>query len=56
MASLGLVDGGRPVPLTISVGVASWKLGESLVDTLKRADAALYEAKSTGRNRVATAS
>ena len=56
VASLGLVDGGRPVPLTISVGVASWKLGESLVDTLKRADAALYEAKSTGRNRVATAS
>lgn len=52
---LGLVDAGRSVPLTISAGVASWRSGETLADTLKRADAALYEAKSGGRNRVVTA-
>ena len=44
---------GRPV--TISLGVAEIKRGESPEDWLHRADAALYEAKRTGRNRVCLA-
>jgi diguanylate cyclase (GGDEF)-like protein len=41
-------------PLTVSVGVASRRPGESADDVLRRADAALYAAKDGGRNRVAT--
>jgi diguanylate cyclase (GGDEF)-like protein len=41
------------VPVTVSVGVASSRPGcEDLQSLLKVADAALYEAKRTGRNRV----
>lgn len=38
--------------VTLSAGVAEYQAGESVEDTLRRADAALYAAKSTGRNRV----
>jgi len=43
--------------ITISCGVAEWSgsADESAENILQRADAALYEAKRTGRNRVATA-
>nr|WP_315464155.1 diguanylate cyclase [uncultured Rhodoferax sp.] len=37
---------------TISVGVAHWQSHESLDETIARADSALYQAKSSGRNRV----
>ncbi|MGA1695654.1 MAG: GGDEF domain-containing protein, partial [Arenicellales bacterium] len=37
---------------TISVGVASCTRDETITDLLARADAALYEAKESGRNRV----
>jgi diguanylate cyclase len=38
--------------LTISVGIAAWRPGETLTQVLNRADAALYEAKDAGRNCV----
>ena len=41
-------------PVTASFGVAEWAAGEDGASLLARADAALYEAKRTGRNRVCT--
>lgn len=40
------------VPLTVSIGAATWRDGESPLALEGRADAALYRAKQTGRNRV----
>jgi diguanylate cyclase len=41
--------------LTVSIGVACPRPGESLEETLDRADAALYQAKNEGRNCVRVA-
>lgn len=41
--------------LTLSIGVATNREGESILHTLKRADSALYRAKNEGRNRVINA-
>ena len=38
--------------VTISIGLAEYRAGEDVEDTLKRADVALYRAKDAGRNRV----
>ena len=38
--------------LTVSVGVAQYRPGETMVQTFARADGALYKAKQLGRNRV----
>jgi diguanylate cyclase (GGDEF)-like protein/PAS domain S-box-containing protein len=38
--------------ITVSVGLAERQAAETLGELMKRADAALYEAKSTGRDRV----
>lgn len=40
--------------VTISLGVASHDFGESMDETFKRADVALYEAKNAGKNQVKT--
>ncbi|HEX4939321.1 MAG TPA: GGDEF domain-containing protein [Candidatus Kapabacteria bacterium] len=39
-------------PVTISVGVAPWRNGDSLELMVEAADKALYRAKANGRNRV----
>ncbi|GHC75965.1 PleD family two-component system response regulator [Limoniibacter endophyticus] len=45
---------GQAIPVTVSIGVASLKwTGDTMEDLLKRADRALYQAKRSGRNRVA---
>ena len=41
--------------MTFSAGIAQWKPGESLEQLMKRADACLYEAKKSGKNRVVRA-
>ena len=38
--------------ITLSIGVSCYRPGEQLMETIRRADAALYEAKRRGRNRV----
>lgn len=48
-------DFGLKEPLSISLGVAGFVLGESAGDWIKRADQALYSAKRLGRNQVALA-
>ncbi len=39
-------------PMSISLGVVSREPGDSLEDLVRKADEALYRAKSRGRNRV----
>ena len=48
------IENGKTMKITVSVGVASTENGDthSLDDLLQRADAALFEAKRHGRNRV----
>ena len=41
--------------ITLSIGVAHYHGDESLRETIARADAALYRAKESGRNRVVSA-
>ena len=43
------------IKITLSAGVAEYVPGETITETLRRADDALYVAKQTGRNRVAAA-
>lgn len=44
-----------PVDFTVSIGVSEAVGGEAIEPALKRADAALYNAKAAGRNRCETA-
>jgi diguanylate cyclase (GGDEF)-like protein/PAS domain S-box-containing protein len=43
---------GGPVHITVSLGIASYVPGETMETLIERADAAMYVAKRTGRNRV----
>ena len=47
--------GNRTIGVTCSIGAAEWEPGDTIDTLLRRADAALYEAKRTGRNRVVAA-
>jgi diguanylate cyclase len=38
--------------ITVSIGLAAFRPGERLSEALRRADAALYAVKNTGRNGV----
>jgi diguanylate cyclase (GGDEF)-like protein len=44
-----------PEGQTCSAGLAVWKPGETVDDLVGRADAALYEAKESGRDRLVSA-
>jgi diguanylate cyclase (GGDEF)-like protein len=46
---------GQPVPVTVSIGVSLYDSVESSGQAVDRADAALYQAKNAGRNRVRVA-
>ena len=50
VASVRLADPFSEIRTTASVGLAVRELGESIPEMLKRADLAVYEAKSAGRN------
>jgi diguanylate cyclase (GGDEF)-like protein len=43
----------KTVRVTVSVGIAQYRQGETYGQTINRADQALYVAKETGRNRIA---
>ncbi len=49
------IDGDRQLKVTISVGVANFKEGESMDQLVDRADQAMYASKNGGRNRVTLA-
>jgi two-component system cell cycle response regulator len=49
------VGDGVMLLLRISVGIAQWRIGESMPDLIERADEAMYGAKQRGRNRVEVA-
>ncbi len=53
LAATPVIVEARAVPVTGSIGIASWLPGEPSIEmTLRRADLALYAAKQAGRNRV----
>jgi two-component system cell cycle response regulator len=47
-----LDDDGARIPVTASIGVATWSAGELLESLVARADRAMYVSKASGRNRV----
>jgi two-component system cell cycle response regulator len=55
IAGQPIADGHRTVEITVSVGFATLLEGEGMEAMVARADAALYEAKRAGRNRVMAA-
>jgi len=54
-ARVAAIDDLPPIPagrITTSAGVVMRRPGEGLEEMLKRADALLYQAKNSGRNRI----
>jgi diguanylate cyclase (GGDEF)-like protein/PAS domain S-box-containing protein len=47
-----MLPGDQPVSVTVSVGIAGYRNGDTLDDVIRHADLAMYAAKSGGRNRV----
>lgn len=46
---------GETLPgVTVSIGIAQFRFGESITQLIERCDEALYLAKRTGRNRIVT--
>lgn len=56
LADNPMIYEGQAIAVTVSIGVAAYRTGETLSQWLSRADSALYEAKRAGRNRCAAAS
>ena len=46
------VGSGKVLHVTVTIGVATVRASEDLLDAVHRADAALYRAKRAGRNQV----
>lgn len=55
LAELRFENGLSALRISASIGVAEHQRGETLTELIERADAALYEAKRAGRNRVSVA-
>ncbi|MGB8144040.1 MAG: diguanylate cyclase [Chromatiaceae bacterium] len=55
VAAKAVVIGDKRLHLTLSIGVASYGLHQSISQCIKAADRALYEGKLQGRNRVVAA-
>ena len=55
VATLPLGELGSLTRVTVSIGMAQFRQGESFSETINRADSALYSAKASGRNRVVSA-
>ncbi len=55
LAHTAVVQDGKTISVTVSIGVAALREGESIEQWLSRADRAMYEAKHNGRNRCVTA-
>jgi predicted signal transduction protein with EAL and GGDEF domain len=55
ISALAFDTGQGKLMLTCSFGVSEWKQGENFDQLLKRADSALYDAKTGGRSRVVAA-
>ncbi len=53
-SNLRIKKNNQKISLTISAGVAKYKLGETMEELIDRSDKALYSSKNTGRNKVTT--
>lgn len=49
---IGVTAGGRVIQFTVSIGIATYRVGQGFDELLQCADEALYRAKQNGRNRV----